>query len=142
MPEQSYRNHRRWTPAFHFVTLPLIVFLLIGSFVNLFTSSASNIYSASLICLGTVVMASLYYHTRIFALKLQNRVIRAEGNFRHFVLTGKPLDTRLRMRQIIALRFAKDNEFVDLARRAAEEKLSSDAIKRLITDWKGDFYRV
>ena len=87
-------------------------------------------------------MASLYAHTRIFALKVQSRVIRAEENFRHFVLTGKPLDTRLRLSQIIALRFASDGEFVGLAKKAVDEKLSNDAIKRLITDWRADYHRV
>jgi hypothetical protein len=142
MSQQHYQNHRRWTPSYHFVTLPLIVALLIGSFVNLYKSVESNLYSASLICLGSVVMASLYIHCRIFALKLQSRVIRAEENFRHFVLTGKPLDTRLRLSQIIALRFAGDNQFIELTKKAVEEKLSNDEIKKFITEWKGDYHRV
>ena len=139
---QNYQNHRRWAPAFHFVTLPLVIILLIGSFVNLYRSVDSNLFSALLICMGSVIMASLYAHTRIFALKVQSRVIRAEENFRHFVLTGKPLDTRLRLSQIIALRFASDGEFVGLAKKAVDEKLSNDAIKRLITDWRADYHRV
>jgi hypothetical protein len=87
-------------------------------------------------------MASLYYHVRVFSLKIQSRVIRAEENFRHFRLTGTPLDPGLRLSQIIALRFAKDDEFVELAKKAADEKLGNDAIKKLITDWKGDYHRV
>jgi hypothetical protein len=92
--------------------------------------------------MGSLVMGSLYAHTRIFSLKVQSRVIRVEENFRHYVLTGKPLDTRLRLSQVIALRFAKDDEFVELAKKAVDEKLSNDAIKRLITDWKADYHRV
>ena len=79
---------------------------------------------------------------RIFALKVQNRAIRAEENLRHYVLTGKLLDPRLNIRQAIALRFAGDGEFVDLARRAAEQSLSPDDIKRAVKDWRADLHRV
>ena len=139
---QNYHNHRRWVPAFHFVTLPLIVVLLIGSFVNLYRSIDSDALSAILICLVSLIIGSLYAHTRIFSLKLQTRVIRAEENFRHYVLTGKPLDSRLRLSQIIALRFTENSQFVELAKKAVDENLSNDDIKRLITDWRGDYHRV
>lgn len=142
MAQQNYRNHRRFMVSYHFVTIPLILALVIGSFVNLYKSAETNFYSASLICLGSVIMASIAIHSRLFALKVQNRVIRAEENLRHFILTGKPLDARLRLSQIFALRFARDSEFVELARKAVDEGLNSDAIKRLITDWKGDYHRV
>jgi hypothetical protein len=142
MTQQNYRNHRRWMPTYHFVTLPLVIAMVIGSFVNLYKSVETNLYSASLICLGSIILASLYAHSRIFALKVQSRTIRAEENFRHFVLTGRPLDQRLRLSQIIALRFANDEQFVDLARKAVNQDLSNDAIKRLITDWRGDYFRV
>lgn len=142
MAQQNYRNHRRFMPSYHFVTIPVIAALVIGSFVNLYKSTEANFYSASLICVGSLVMASIALHSRLFALKVQNRVIRTEENLRHFVLTGKPLDARLRLSQIFALRFAKDGQFVELAKKAVEENLSNDAIKRLITEWKGDYHRV
>ena len=142
MKQQNYHNHRRWSPAFHFVTLPLLIAMVIGSFINLYKSDDTNLYSASLICLGSVIMSSLYAHTRLFSLKIQSRLIRAEENFRHFILTGKPLDHRLKLSQIIALRFAKDAQFVDLAAKAVEEKLTNDQIKQLVTNWKGDYHRV
>jgi hypothetical protein len=142
MAQQNYRNHRRWMPSYHFVTLPLLIALVIGSFVNLYKSVETNLYSASLICLGSIIMASLYAHSRIFALKVQSRVIRVEENFRHFVLTGQPLDQRLRLSQIIALRFAKDEQFVELARKAVNQDLSNKSIKQLIKDWRGDYFRV
>ena len=139
---QTYKNHRRWAPAFHFVTLPLVIILVIASFVNLYRSAASDLFTAVLIFIGSLVMGSLYAHTRIFSLKVQSRVIRSEENFRHFVLTGKPLDSRLRVSQIIALRFAKDGEFVEFAKKAVDNNLSNDAIKRLITEWRADHHRV
>ena len=72
----------------------------------------------------------LFFFCRVFALKAQDRAIRAEENLRYFVLTGQLLDPRLGIRQIIALRFAPDDEFVGLAKRAASEQLTEDAIKR------------
>ena len=139
---QNYKNYRRYDPTFHFVTLPALAILIIGSFVNLFISSRDNLYSAALIFLGSLIMGSLMLHARKFALTVQNRVIKTEENFRHFVLTGKPLDKRLRLGQIIALRFASDEEFIVLAKRAAEERLRSNEIKKAIEHWRGDYHRV
>ena len=79
---------------------------------------------------------------RTYALKAQDRAIRAEENLRHFILTGKPFDSRLNIRQIIALRFASDEELPALAKKAAEEKLRSKEIKQQIKDWREDNYRI
>jgi hypothetical protein len=78
----------------------------------------------------------------MYSLKVQDRVIRTEENFRHFVLTGKPLDPQLRIGQIVALRFASDAEFPELAKRASAEKLRSSEIKKAIQQWRPDTYRV
>jgi len=75
-------------------------------------------------------------------LKAQDRAIKAEENMRHFMLTGKLLDSRITVRQIVGLRFASDEEFVSLAKRAVEENLTEDAIKRAVKNWKSDYYRV
>ena len=97
-----------------------------------------RLYSASLIVALTVAALIVMFLARIFALKAQDRAIRAEENLRHFALTGKLLDSRLTLRQIIGLRFAADGEFVSLAQKAADEKLSEDAIKRAIRQWRPD----
>jgi hypothetical protein len=78
----------------------------------------------------------------MYALKVQDRVIRAEENFRHFLLTGKPLDSRIKMRQIIALRFASDEELPVLAQRAIQENLSEKEIKKAIINWRADYKRI
>jgi len=65
-----------------------------------------------------------------------------EENLRHYVLTGKLLDPRLTIRQVIALRFASDDEFVALAQEAAEKNLAPDAIKQAVKKWRADTYRV
>lgn len=139
---QNYKNHRRFVPSYHFVTSPVLLAVLIGAVVNLVNASAATVYSASLILVLTLAVISVFLHTRIFALKAQNRAIRAEENFRHYLLTGKPLDPDLRMGQIIALRFASDAEFPVLAQRAVAENMSNDAIKRSIKEWRADYNRV
>ena len=73
---------------------------------------------------------------------VQDRAIRAEENLRHFALTGKLLDPRLTIKQIVGLRFASDAEFVDLARKAAEASMPQDEIKKSVKSWRADHDRV
>jgi hypothetical protein len=144
MTIQTYANHRQFVPMFHGVLFGLLVLTLIGSLVNLYHSLGDHqrLYSASLIVVLDVCVLMLFFFCRIFALKAQDRAIRAEEMLRHFVLTGKVLDPGLTIRQIIGLRFASDDEFVELARKAAREHLSEDAIKRAVNSWRADTYRV
>ena len=129
---------------FHIVLFGLLVLTLIGSVVNLYESWGDHlrIYSASLIVVLTISVLMLFFFCRVFALKAQDRAIRAEENLRHFVLTGKLLDSRVTVGQVIALRFASDGEYVELARRAADEGMTPDAIKQAIRNWRADLYRV
>jgi hypothetical protein len=142
MQQQNFKNHAQLVPGYHGVTYLCIIALIIGSFVNLFNSSHDNLYSASLICLVSLILASLCYYTRSFALKAQDRAIRAEENFRHYMLTKRSMDNRLTLQQVIALRFASDEEFPTLAQKAANEKLAGKEIKKQIKKWRGDYYRV
>jgi hypothetical protein len=141
--EQNLSNHARYVPAYHFVTGTLVIAVLIGSCVNLYASlgNENRIYSASLLVAVAVILLFLFWYARAFALRAQDRAIRAEENLRHFALTGKLLDKRLTMGQVIGLRFAGDEEFVPLARRAAEEKLSRQAIKEAVKNWRADHHR-
>jgi len=139
---QNYSNHTRLLPLYHGFTLLCILAVLIGSFVNVANSTHENLYSASLICVIAVVLIFLFFFARIFALKAQDRAIRAEENLRHYVLTGKLLDSRLKLGQVIALRFAPDDEFVALAKKSAEENLSPKQIKQLVKNWRADYHRV
>jgi len=129
---------------FHGVLFGLLVLTLVGSCVNLWKSIGDHqrLYSAALITVLTVCAILLFYFCRLFALKAQDRAIKAEENLRHFVLAGKLLDARLSVQQVVGLRFASDAEFVELARRAAEESLSLDEIKRAVKSWRADHYRV
>lgn len=141
MKEQNYSNHTRFVPGYHFLTSAAILALLVGSFVNLAHSAKENLYSASLICLVALIFLAIFWYMRVFALRAQDRAIRAEENFRHFLLTGKPLPAGLHMAQIIALRFASDAEFPALTARALQENLSNTGIKKIIQHWRADYYR-
>ncbi|TAH09566.1 MAG: hypothetical protein EAZ12_06250 [Sphingobacteriia bacterium] len=142
MKTQNFSNHRRLVAGWHGITFLAILALLIGSFINLSHSASENLYSASLICLVAIILGFIFAYARLFALKAQDRAIRAEENLRYFAMTGKLLPKELRIGQIIALRFASDDEFVALAQKAAAENLSSKAIKTAIQNWRADHHRV
>lgn len=142
MGDQNLKNHTRYVPLYHFVAGILIVLGLGGSIVNLIKADAHTHYSAALLVVAFLVLTIMFWYARAFALKAQDKAIRAEENFRHFILTGKPLDKQLRMGQIIALRFASDEEFPALAKKAIDEKLSAKEIKAAIQNWRADHHRV
>jgi hypothetical protein len=144
MPEQSYAKHVKFDPPFHFVLAPLSMLILIGSVVNLFQSfdDHSRLYNASLIAAMALALFLNTFLTRTYPLKAQDRVIRAEENLRHLVITGKLLDRRITVKQIVALRFASDAEFVALAAKAANENTDPKAIKQSIKSWRSDHDRL
>jgi cell division protein FtsW (lipid II flippase) len=144
MKTQNFANHARLIFMFHGVLAFLIVASLIGACVNLAKSwgDPSLCYSSSLLVITFLSLAILFVFTRQFGTMAQDRAIRAEENLRHFAMTGKLFDSRLTIRQIIGLRFAPDDEFLALAKRAVDEKLSEKAIKMAIKNWKADTYRV
>ena len=139
---QHYSNHTRYVPLWHFFTSIIILAILGGSIVNLMHADAATHYSAALLLLVAIVLVLLFVYARLFALKAQDRAIRAEENLRHFVLTGKLLDKKLRTSQVIALRFASDEEFVALAQKAAAENMPPKQIKKAVKQWKADYHRV
>jgi Family of unknown function (DUF6526) len=144
MRTQNYKNHRQLIPMYHIVLLVLIIACLVASLYNLY-----NVFFiirhgrlvATILFLLTDIILAMYYFSRGFALKAQDRAIRAEENLRHFALTGRLLDKRLKTRQIIALRFADDTEFLILSEKAAMENMKPDVIKKAIINWKADHYR-
>lgn len=141
MQTQNFKNHSQYVPGFHFITLTLLLLVIIGSAVNLVKAAPQNTYAAALLLALSIGTFLLAFFARSFALKAQDRAIRAEENFRHYIATGQPLDNRLKMSHIIALRFAGDDEFVDLAKKAANENMTSKEIKMAIKNWKPDYTR-
>jgi hypothetical protein len=141
---QSYANHGRIVPLYHYVTFGILQLTFIGSLVNLYQSwgDHARFYSASLLVVLSFATILVALFARSFALKAQDRAIRAEEQLRHYVLTGKLLDPRLTVPQIIGLRFASNDEFAALAQRAAEQGLSTKDIKQAVKSWRADTYRV
>ena len=142
MNQQNFKNHSKFVIGYHLVTILAILALIIGSIVNLVKSSDDSLYVSSLLVLVSFILLFLYYFLRSFALRAQDRAIRAEENFRHYLLTGKPLSNKLSMRQIIGLRFSSDEEFPALVEKSITENLSEKEIKKHISNWKADMYRV
>src|SRR4051812_30629368 len=103
MSTQNYSNHSQFVTIYHRVLFPILVLTLIGSCVNLAHSldDHQRLYSAALVVVLTVAMIILFFLARSFPLKAQDRAIRAEENLRHFAMTGKLLDQRLTVRQVV-----------------------------------------
>jgi hypothetical protein len=144
MEQQNYKNHGRMAPRAYYVGLALALIVIV--FTLIYCEDISKGWNGNLLpvlffdlCIGVILIG---YFARAFALKAQDRAIRAEENLRHFAMTGKLLDKRLSISQVIALRFASDEEFVLLAQKAADENISAKDIKTSIKNWRGDYYRV
>ena len=143
MVEQNLGNHARFVRPFHFGVAPMFVIALLLSIavlVRAFLHGSGRLEAVVLVLLA-LAGGLLSWYARKFALKAQDRAIRAEENLRHMVLTGKPLDRRLRLMQIVALRFAGDEEFVALAQKAADEGMRPVEIKRAVQRWRADHDR-
>ncbi len=141
MKEQNFKNHAKLVPGFHYIALPSLLVLFIGSIVNLVHAEEGHFLSASLIFGMCIVLILVSYYARSFALRAQDRAIRAEENFRHFMLTAKQLPSGLRVSQVIALRFASDEEFPSLTAKALSENLTNKQIKEAIQQWRADNHR-
>jgi hypothetical protein len=144
---QNFKNHSRYYPFHHFVITPLTLIYLGWTFVNLVQSIKSDEGIALQVyhMIGAVILFLLPLLARIYALKNQDRIIRIEMRQRYFELTGhsfRDKEKRLRLSQIIALRFASDEELLPLMEKAIEEKLRAKRIKQLIKNWQEDKRRV
>jgi hypothetical protein len=144
MQEQNYAKHTKLVPGFHIVLGILALAGVILSLVNFYRRVQAGNGRTTLIVLAvnSIAIFLLFYYARTFAIRNQDRIIRSEENLRHFVLTGKLLDPRLSVKQIVGLRFASDAEFPDLARKAADSGMSLDEIKKSVKDWRPDHERV
>jgi hypothetical protein len=138
MPEQNFKNHARYVPLFHFILLGIDVAILVLSVINII--SGITLLSVMFVLMAMALLIS-FFKIRSFPLAAQDRAIRAEENLRYFSLTGKLLDKGLTMQQIIALRFADDDEFTDLAAKALQDKMSNKQIKQAVQKWRADHHR-
>ena len=145
MKEQNYSNHRKYYIPHHFIFLPLLAILfLIGarnSYVSKEVSLPWLLFTIVIFCiLYLAIMVRQHY-----ALGNQDRIVKLEFRLRYFELYSqhaKPVEDKLSFKQIAALRFAGDDEFVILLNRALKENLKPSDIKKAINNWRPDNNRV
>lgn len=143
MTEQSLANHGRYVPLFHFFVLPI---LLINLGMQIYWWIRSGFAPAHI--MPTLVAAALLLgmlYARLFALAVQDRVIRLEERVRYERVLPEELRWRadeLTVNQFVALRFASDDELPQLMRKVLDDKLTErKAIKQLIKTWRPDYMR-
>jgi Family of unknown function (DUF6526) len=139
---QSFANHARFDPPFHFLLAPMGLAAIILSIVLLVRQPGMGSILGVLLSVGFFMIAA---KTRSYALKVQDRVIRLEERLRLSMLlpeATRPRIGELTEPQLIALRFASDAELSALAMRALNEGLTGKQIKTSIQMWRGDYFRV
>jgi len=141
--EQSFSNHVKLVPSFHFFVLPVLALNLVQSVYRLVHTWFS--WDATVGALTAAALVLLAFHARLFALRVQDRVIRLEERTRLERLLPNDLKPRIgefQPGQLIALRFACDAELPALARKVLNDKLTDGkAIKKLVQTWRPDYLR-
>lgn len=139
---QSLKNHARIDPQFHFVLFAILLVNLVMAICYLVKHV--SIFSEWLLILSIAVFIPVF-KLRMYALKVQDRVIRLEERLRLQALAPpewrKQIDL-LTEDQLIGLRFASDEELVELAKLALEKNLNRKQIKERINNWRPDYWRV
>ncbi|MEK7381539.1 MAG: DUF6526 family protein [Gemmatimonadota bacterium] len=139
---QNHANHPKYFPLYHFVAFPILT-------INLGVAVAGIVKAPSLATTWQLVMAfgflCVLLAARLMALKVQDRVIRLEERLR--LARVLPADLRgaletLRPSHLVALRFAPDDEVVELVRQVVAGKLNEQKeIKQAIRNWRPDYLR-
>ncbi len=143
MNEQNFANHTKIIPVFHFFAIPVFVINLGWSLYRLKTLEFS--FAGVFGVLLAAALVVLVFSARLFALAVQDRVIRLEERLRYERVLPAELQARcgeLTIDQVVSLRFACDAELPALARKVLDEKLvQRKAIKQLIKSWRPDYQR-
>ncbi|HUB52949.1 MAG TPA: DUF6526 family protein [Terracidiphilus sp.] len=142
-PPQNLKNHARFDPPYHF----FLTFIFTGNIVVAAVHAAHHRHSWSA---WWLVVASIgafvaLFKMRLYPLMVQDRVIRLEERLRLQALAPAEWHSqiyRLTEGQLIGLRFASDDEVVELAKQALEHNLTRKQIKERIKNWRPDYYRV
>jgi hypothetical protein len=151
MSEQNFSNHTKLVPLFHFFVIPVLLLNLAQSLYFLFAggSHAWGIFallSALLNILVAFALLALAFLARIFALGVQDRVIRLEERLRYERLLPEDLKPRIgefAVKQLVSLRFASDAELPVLARKVLDGKVNRrKVIKQMIQNWRPDQQRI
>jgi len=139
---QTFRNHRRFDPPFHFVLLPFLLATVVATGYKLFKGPSLR---HAFFLLGALAFTFLALKVREYGLRVQDRVIRLEETLRMKALLPTDLQGRLpelRPGQFVGLRFASDAELADRVREALDQNLDGEAIKKRIQTWRPDTFRV
>ena len=139
---QTRSNHVRFDPAFHFFLAPALLLFLLWTVIHLVRHPESMSVSFVVVAVLMLVTAR---KARLYALKVQDRIIRLEERLRLSGLLPEPLRSRvgeLTEAQLIALRFASDAELPTLVQRALGENLGAKQIKEEVREWRPDYWRV
>ena len=139
---QSFKSHARFDPPFHFfLTIVILANIVIAI---IYAVHHPSFYPIWLVVLSLAAFVALF-KLRLYPLKVQDRVIRLEERLRLLALAPAEWHTqiyRLTEDQLIALRFAADDEVVELAKQALEHNLNRKQIKERIKSWRADNWRV
>ena len=139
---QSFANHNRFDPMFHFVLIPLSLSAIIMSVILLVRHPCMTSTLWFVLAVASVLLA---LRARVYSLKVQDRLIRLEERLRLAMLlpeSTRPRIADLSVSQLVALRFASDAELPALAMRALNENLTGKQIKSSIQSWRPDLHRV
>lgn len=139
---QNLKNHGRLDPPYHFVSFAVLLVNL--GIAIAFALKHLNLYTAWLVVLSVAIFIP-FFKLRLYPLKVQDRVIRLEERLRLQSLAPQEWHAqlyRLTEDQLVALRFAADEEVVALAREALEKNLTRKQIKERIKEWRPDYWRV
>lgn len=145
---QDYRNHKKIYPLHMFVFLPISLLLFILSLYKGLSNWNTNTEIALLwLILSLVFFLFLLFSGMVrlhYGMTIQNRLILLEVSYRYYLMTGKDFEKEVKLTdsQVFAIRFAGDEEFLDLIRLAQEENLDSESIKKRIKNWKADYRRI
>lgn len=142
-PQQNFANHVRYWPLWHFFAVPILV---ANVFVTIYYFVRDPGVPAGWNVVVAVALITAIFASRSMPLRAQDRIICLEERIRLERLLPADLRSRipeLRRRQLIALRFAPDDEIPELTRRILAGELESPAdIKRAIASWRADHFRV
>ena len=144
-PAQNFQNHAKYYPFHHFFIMPLALLFLGWTVIKMDFSDSDTISQSIYHLLLALIVLLISYLPRIYALKNQNRIIRLEMRQRFMELAGTTFyekEKQLSLAQIIALRFAGDDEILDLIEKSINEKNTPNEIKKSIKNWKADHHRV
>jgi hypothetical protein len=139
---QTFANHARFDPLFHFFLAPVFLLTFVGSIVHAVRSPSPWSLWFIVLALAMVILTA---KTRMYALKVQDRLIRLEERLRCAAVLPAPLYARtaaITERQWVALRFAPDAELPALVERVLAENMAPKQIKQAIGNWKADTFRV